>query len=157
MITRIQHQTALWRSVVCVFQPQTEEKKLTGDENVWTLKAIDQKSHDELQITCLHCTRLCVRQLSSFPSAVCVGWCTKASMFQHKKKSGGACQGWKICLTKEECKLKKNKKYRETRMEFHCWRWPRTQRFPAGLQKPTKSLIIFLQWRGLWGSFVWLI
>lgn len=28
-------------------------------------------------------------------------------MFRHK--SSGACQGWKICLTKEECKFQKDK------------------------------------------------
>lgn len=81
---------------------------------------------------CLHGTRLCVssvlsRQLSSFPQLGCVFWVVfffplrdawKASMFQHKKKkkksrrSGGACQGWKIWLTEEECKFEK------TRMEF---------------------------------------
>lgn len=90
MITKIQHQTALWQSVVSLFQPKIikpTDRLWKSMNSVWTLKAIDQKSRDELKIICVYMASGCASAANCHPFLSWVLFffpgCMKASMFQH--------------------------------------------------------------------------
>lgn len=84
--------------------------------SVWTLKAIDQKSHDGLKIICVYMAPGCAPAANCHP----LPWWVSFFFFPGRnesvrvwtqRRSSGACQGWKICLTKEECKFQKRREW----------------------------------------------
>lgn len=133
MITKIQHQTAPWQSVVLLLQPKIikpTDRRWKSINSVWTRKAIDQKSHSGLKIICVYMAPGCASAANCHPVlswvAVCVFFCfffflllsgrMKASPFQHNGGVVVHVKDGKICLTKEECKFSK-----KTRVECQCW------------------------------------
>lgn len=130
MITKIQHQTAPWQSVVLLLQPKIikptdrrwKYQLCMNTESYWS--KVSQRIEDYM---CLHGTGLCVSsQLSSCPQlgrGVCcfvffllLSGRMKASPFQHNGGVVVHVKDGKICLTKEECKFSK-----KTRVECQCW------------------------------------
>lgn len=138
MITKIQHQTALWRSAVSSFQPKIIKPKYT--------------EHGERLIKSLCvCVRVftwrrAVRQqptVNPSSAGLCFFFSTRmlescSTHVSAQRRGSGARQGWKICLTGEKCKFKK------TRMECLCWRSPGRQMFSAVSQKKKWYFLSFL-------------